>query len=253
MNHRPVDYYDEEKWGEAILTKSELFDRERKSLGIIKDVLPKGKFLDVGCGLGFFMDHLNKVNPKLQIHGVDYSTYNLKQAKKRLPFTFKRCNIEDGIPYEDKFFDMVYAAEFIEHIVDPDYFIEESYRILKPGGYILITTPNLVSWYNRLLMMFGVQPIFYETSTRSPKIGSGPLKAIKQGTIPVGHIRIFTIRAIQDLLVEQGFEVVTVKGANFAALPAPLRFIDTLFTIYPRLSSGMLVLGRKRKNSAKNN
>jgi SAM-dependent methyltransferase len=241
-----IDYYDEEKWGEAILTKDELFDREKKSIKLIRSIEKrKGKLLDVGCGVGFFMDKLEKSGSKLEMHGVDYSPYNLKRAKK-LGFTFKRCNIEEGIPYNDGFFDIVYAAELIEHLVNPDYFLGECNRLLKKGGSVIVTTPNLCAWYNRLLVLFGIQPLFYETSTVSPKVGGGPIRFLKQGKIPVGHIRIFTIRAMKDLLESQGFEVTTVKGAHFAALPKWIRWIDDIFTIYPRLSSGMIVVAKKK-------
>lgn len=247
MAQQLVDYYDEEKWGEPILTKDELFDREKKSIKLINGLKKrKGKLLDVGCGVGYFMEQLANSGSKLELHGVDYSAYNLKKAKK-LPFTFKRCNIEEGVPYEDRFFDVVYAAELIEHLVNPDYFLGECNRLLKRGGMVIITTPNLVAWYNRLLVLLGVQPIFYETSTISPKVGSGRIMGlIKQGKIPVGHIRIFTIRAMTDLLESQGFEVKIIKGAHFAALPKIVRWIDDIFTIYPRLSSGMIVVARKK-------
>ena len=241
-----IDYYDEDRWGEDILTKDELFDREKKSLKLIESIgKEKAKFLDIGSGVGFFMEKLSTIKPKYELHGVDYSAYNLKKAKK-LPFTFKQCNIEQGIPYKDSTFDIVYAAELIEHLVNPDYFVEECARLTKKGGHVIITTPNLCAWYNRVLVAFGVMPMFYELSTVSPRIGAGPLKGIKQGIIPVGHIRIFTVRALKDLLESGGFKIVKVKGAHFAALPKAVRWIDDIFTVYPRMSSGILMMAKKK-------
>lgn len=246
MGSNLIDYYDEEKWGEAILTKDELFDREKKSIKLIKDLnVKKAKFLDIGSGVGFFMEQLSKSQPKLEMYGVDYSRYNLKKSKK-LPFEFKQCNIEEGVPYTDKKFDIVYAAEILEHLVNPDYFVDECARLVKKGGHVIITTPNLCAWYNRILVTLGIMPMFYELSTRSPKVGAGVMKKIKQGNIPVGHIRIFTVRALRDLLNASGFEVIKVKGAHFAALPKYIRWIDDIFTVYPKLSSGIVILARKK-------
>ncbi len=246
MSNDLIDYYDEEKWGEAILTKDELFDREKKSISIIKNIEKKNaKFLDIGCGVGFFMSELEKSGSKLNLYGVDYSKYNLKKAKK-LPYTFKRCNIEEGVPFNDKFFDIVYAAEIVEHLVNPDFFLEECNRLLKPGGHVIVTTPNLCAWYNRILVLLGIQPLFYESSTINPRNGAGPLRFLKQGRIPVGHIRIYTVRAMIDLLESQGFEVVKVRGAHFAALPKAVRWLDDIVKLYPRLASGMVVVARKK-------
>jgi ubiquinone/menaquinone biosynthesis C-methylase UbiE len=205
----------------------------------------KGKFLDIGCGIGFFMSHLGKVRSDIKQYGTDYSAYNLKKAKK-LPYEFTKSNIEEGLPYEDGTFHTVYAAELIEHLINPDFFFQESGRVLKKNGVLIVTTPNLVAWYNRILMLFGIMPMFYELSTTSPKVGSGLLKNIKKGKIPVGHIRIFTVRALRDLCEANGFSVETVKGAHFAALPKPVRWIDDIFKVYPRLASGIIIVARKK-------
>lgn len=250
MSRELTDYYDEEKWGETILTKADTYDRENISIKLLKGIAkPKSKILDVGCGVGFFMGKLVEEVPGARLYGVDYSAYNIRQAKKlNKNFVLKTGNIEDGMPFKDGEFDIVYAAELIEHLVNPDAFLNETNRILKKNGHIIVTTPNLTAWYNRLLMLFGIQPLFVETSTEDPKVGAGPIRAMKQGTIPVGHIRIFTIRAMTDLLEKSGFTVQKIRGAHFASLPKPVRLIDDIIKHYPRMASGMIVVAKKTEN-----
>lgn len=240
-----IDYYDEEKWGETILSKDEIFDREKISLKLIKKYSnTEGTMLDVGCGIGFFLNEVKARYPVMKRYGVDYSKYNLKKA--RTVGVVKRCDLNESIPFKDNFFDLVYIGEVIEHVVDPDKVLRESSRVLKKGGKILITTPNLCSWYNRILVLLGIQPIFYETSTEDPQIGAGIMKYIKKGKIPVGHIRIFTKKALVDQLEHKGFKVVAVKGAHFAALPKNLRWVDDIIKIYPRLASGLVIMAEKQ-------
>ena len=54
--------------------------------------------------------------------------------------------------------------EVIEHLASPDNMIVEVYRILKIGGYLIISTPNLGNWVNRLTMLLGCQPYNVEVS-----------------------------------------------------------------------------------------
>jgi SAM-dependent methyltransferase len=243
-----IDYYDEDRWG-ALTGDRALLQREKKCLKIISRLKAKPKsILDVGCGDGLFLKHVEQALGKdCDLHGVDYSQYQLSKASE-LPFSFKQANIETaGLPYDSEMFDMVNAAELIEHLVNPDYFLEECWRILKPSGYLLISTPNLQVWYNRALFLLGIQPLFYEVSTKSTQIGAGPLKGIKKGVVPVGHIRIFNVRGLKDILESEGFAIKRVRAANFEALPGPVRLVDSAVNVYPRLASNLVVLGQKRQ------
>jgi SAM-dependent methyltransferase len=243
-----IDYYDEDRWG-ALTGDRVLLQRERKCLKIITRLKFKPtSILDVGCGDGLFLKHVEQALGKdCALHGVDYSQYQLSKARE-LPFDFKQANIETaGLPYDSEMFDLVYAAELIEHLVNPDYFLEECWRVLKPNGYLLISTPNLQAWYNRALFLLGIQPLFYEVSTKSTVIGAGPLTRIKRGTVPVGHIRIFNVRGLKDIMESEGFDIRRVRGDNFAALPGPVRLIDSMISAYPRLASNIDMLGQKRQ------
>ncbi len=246
MSLEPIDYYDGKKWN--IDEVRPILQREKKAIKIINKFTKKftnKTILDIGCGDGQFLEELHKSRKEANLIGLDYSKYKLKKAKLRLPFEFNQCNLEDGIPLQESSISVAYSGEVIEHIYNPDLMLDEIYRVLKKNGLLVISTPNLQAWYNRILFLFGIQPLFYETSTKSSLIGSGLLKRIKKGNIPVGHLRVFNVTALKDIVQSSGFEVIEVHGAIFHSLPKPVQLIDRLFNIYPRLSSNLIIVARK--------
>jgi SAM-dependent methyltransferase len=237
----PIDYYTNPEWPDA--------PQERQVVAI--DLLSpaigqsEGRILDLGCGNGLFLAELDRRADLSargwELHGVDYSPAVLADARRR-PYTFDQCNLEEGIPYPGNSFDVVTAGEVIEHVYDPDRLLREAHRVLHPGGWLLLTTPNLQAWYNRALFAAGIQPLFYETSTKSTKIGAGAITRLKRGSVPVGHLRVFNRRALIDLLVSEGFRPVALRGAVFEALPEAIQRVDRLFNRRPSLASNLVVL-----------
>jgi 2-polyprenyl-3-methyl-5-hydroxy-6-metoxy-1,4-benzoquinol methylase len=63
------------------------------------------------------------------------------------------------LPFKEEF-DVVVAAEVVEHIVDTEAFLDNCADALRPGGVLILTTPNLLFGVNRLLMLFGKPPRF---------------------------------------------------------------------------------------------
>jgi len=225
-----------------------MWQRECKVTDIIRGQLPRDKpasILDIGCGDGTFLQQLDKTLARpYEYHGVEFSEDMVEKAQG-LPYDIRRCNLEDRIPYSDASFDLVYAGEVIEHIYNPDHLLEECRRVLKPGGLLIVSTPNLQAWYNRVIFFFGVQPIFYEVSTKSTMIGAGVLRRVKRQTAPVGHVRVFNHRGLTDLLENEGFDVLASSGAIFQSLPRPVQVIDRAFNVRPKLASVMVVTARK--------
>jgi SAM-dependent methyltransferase len=105
-------------------------------------------------------------------------------------------------------FDLVMLNDVIEHVYDTDRVLEEVRTVIRPGGFVAVVTPNLSSWLNRLLLAVGLLPLDMEVSTRA--IFGHPSAP---GTQPVGHIRVFTLRALQEFLRFHGFEVVATRTA----------------------------------------
>ena len=103
-------------------------------------------------------------------------------------------------------------SEVIEHLVDTDSAVEEAHRVLRPGGSLLLSTPNLAAWYNRGLLALGIQPVFSEVSLRS--VFGRP------GSQVAGHLHMFTRRALVEFLAAYGLECVQVAGARYHDVPA---------------------------------
>lgn len=241
------DYYDATKWNLGNEDRP-LFEREMKSLDFIINHQKAKKILDIGCGDGLFMNVIRdslKDRKGVSIWGVDYSEYKLAKARKQ-GHKVKQCDLEKGLPFADNSFDVVYAAELIEHLYNPDFLLEECNRVLKKGGIVIISTPNLHAWYNRLLFVVGIQPLFYEVSTKSPQIGSGILKRVKKGEAPVGHIHVFSRASLVDMLQNEGFHVRHVLGARFHAIPRAFHVLDKLFNARPSLASNLVAVAQKQ-------
>lgn len=240
----PIDYYEDADW------PGTLQERQVVAVELLRAVTngEAGRILDVGCGDGLFLAEFDRrANLSArgwELHGVDFSEGALLKARKR-PYTFERCNLEEGIPYPDGSFNVLSAGELIEHVYDPDALLREAHRVLRPGGSLLITTPNPQAWYNRALFVAGIQPLFYETSTKSTRVGAGAIARLKRGSVPVGHLRLFNRRALIDLLQSEGFRTVSVRGAVFESLPGPVKRVDQAFNRLPSLASNLVVLATR--------
>lgn len=241
------DFYDAAHHGPEP-RRHEPLPREVLALELLRPHLKTARrFLDVGCGDGFFLASVHAVAPNLELFGVDRSVYQLAKAKAVLKQAILReADIEQGLPWDDEAVDLIYAGEILEHVYSPDLLLDECHRVLTAGGTFVLTTPNLCAWYNRALFAFGIQPLFTEASTRSSLVGAGPTRALRKGSVPVGHLRVFNRRALTDLLEASGFEVVTVRSAVFDAFPAALQSLDKLFTPVPGLGSIFVIAARKR-------
>ena len=193
--------------------------------------------VDVGCGDGSALAVAARQNPAHRFAGIDWSGDALRRASA-LGLTVLRAGVTaPGLPVGDGAADMVIMSELIEHLVDPDGAVAEVRRVLRPGGSLLLSTPNLAAWYNRGLLAAGIQPVFSEVSLRG--VFGRP------GSVVAGHLRLFTRRALTEFLTASGFRCVTVTGARYHDVPRPLGPLDRAFCRWPSAASILLVHARK--------
>jgi SAM-dependent methyltransferase len=205
---------------------------------VLGDTVGPAVILDVGCGDGAATAEAVRVSPGHRVLGLDWSPDSIGRAS-RLGLTLVRATAEPpGLPVRSGAADVVIMSELIEHLVDTDAALDEAHRVLKPGGTLLLSTPNLAAWYNRGLLALGVQPVFSEVSLRG--VYGRP------GSQVAGHLRMFTRRALTGLLAASGFGDIVVSGARYHDVPRPLRPLDRVFCGWPSAASILLVRARKQ-------
>ena len=70
----------------------------------------------------------------------------------------ERVDANDGLPFGDESFDLVWCSEVIEHLLRPEHFLHELRRVTRSGGEIILTTPNSYAWLFRFIALFGFTP-----------------------------------------------------------------------------------------------
>ena len=109
-----------------------------------KPLIQGKKVLDVGCGLAYGTALMAGLAST--ITGIDYDPgtieANTKSYGKIVNLDFKQVVIPP-LPFDNNSFDIITAFQFIEHIKPRKEFIKECLRVLRPGGSLLITTPNV--------------------------------------------------------------------------------------------------------------
>jgi SAM-dependent methyltransferase len=215
-------------------------DRARRQAEMLADLLAgvpgQARILDVGCGDGFAAGVAASGLPGHLFAGLDWSAHSLGLARSR-GLAVLRAGLDTRLPIRSASVDVVIMSEVIEHLVDTDSAVEEAHRVLKPGGSLLLSTPNLAAWYNRGLLAVGVQPVFSEVSLRS--VFGRP------GSQVAGHLHMFTRRALVEFLAAYGLQTVGVRGARYHDVPAALRPLDRVFCHWPSAASILLVQARK--------
>ena len=177
--------------------------RLRKAFELFRGERP-GRMLDVGCGHGEFGALLLQAG--WSVDGLDLDPAQVASAAGR-GLTARVCDLTGGLPFEDARFDALFAGEVIEHLVDTDAFLAEIARVVRPGGFVILTTPNLASFENRVRLLLGIYPIWVNYRLEG-----------------MGHVRAYTPGTLRRQLAEHGLNVERHRG-NWVPF-VPQRFAD---------------------------
>jgi SAM-dependent methyltransferase len=194
--------------------------------------------LDIGCGRESVLQPGMRANDHyvgVDIHDpVEVATRNYHRVD------FNEQSLAETL--DGQKFDVIFCGEVIEHLFSPDALLADIRTLLKPSGIAVISTPNLAYWVNRVLLPFGISPLFLENSSEA-KLGRR-FGFLGQGNVTQGHIRLFTYRALREILVLTGFEIVATRPVQIWNWPvdrvicrlSPSLAPDSVFVV--RQSSG---------------
>lgn len=222
-------------------------DRIRLLLTLVNGVRTDS-LLDVGCGDGSLTIRFKEKLGAKSVAGIEISQDGVLAARKQ-GIDARKANLDlEKLPFDEASFDFVLCSEVIEHLFDPDNILKEIHRVLRPNGFLLLTTPNISSWYDRLSLLLGYQPISVPVSLRNPEIGR--LRNF-QSLAGREHVRFFTTKAIKLMLMKHGFQNMRVSG--WMKVPENVRFpidlviraLDRIFALRVGLCTTTIVLCSK--------
>jgi len=142
--------------------------------------------LDVGCGEGYGTARFADVAHR--VIGVDYDAGATTHAARQYPTAgFVRANLA-ALPVRSQAVDVLATLQVIEHVWDHTQFVDECRRVLRPHGWLLVTTPNRLT---------------FSPGAETPDTPTNPF-----------HTHEFTATELQELLARNGFVDVDVRGLH---------------------------------------
>jgi SAM-dependent methyltransferase len=190
---------------------------------------PGARVLDAPCGGGELATAL--VRAGFETWGADLDS----AARNGLGERFRAVDLNQPLPWPDGSFDAVCSVEGIEHLEDRFAFLREVHRVLRPGGALLLTTPNIVSLRSRVRFLGSG---FFHKDPR-------PLDESKRH--PLHHIGLETFPELRYALHTSGFRLTVVSHTH-------IRMVSYLYAIFaPWMWLYTLAAFRKEKNPAQRN
>lgn len=196
---------------------------------IIASLTDGGECLDCGASDGHWMTRLHEeiglaVN---RYNGIEWDASAVQRAQAN-KIHVVQGDLNRRLPFEDERFSCVFALSVLEHLLNPCHFIQEANRVLKPGGRLIILTPNISTYFTAVLILLGKMPSSgphpdsnnLVKSEEVFKVSAEELHWDTETDTPVHrHLVVFSYRVLRKYLNTIGFK--RVDGHGFGLYPFP--------------------------------
>lgn len=185
---------------------------KRRARRIIEELnpAPSEKIIDLGCGTGYYLFLLSNLPVKLNLTGFDNDQKAMQEAEEFL--SSKNIKFVSGdlheMPFEDQSFDKAVMSEVLEHVENDENVLQEVYRILKPGGVLVISVPSINYPFFWDPINFILQYLF------NTHIKSGFFSGLWSG-----HLRLYQLDDLKRKFEKAGFNVEIAEELTFWCLP----------------------------------
>lgn len=226
---------------------------QQRRLGLIDRYAPlRGKrILDVGCGLGTYVERLRQFSD--QVYGIDIEVERVTEGGRRLPNLLAAAAEE--LPFVDGCFDVVLLHEVLEHVQDDRRSIQEAYRLLTPGGRMVIFAPNR-------LYPFETHGIYWRGEYRFGNFLGVSYLPRSWRRLLCPHVRVYTSTDLRRLFDGLALQTITHRqiypgydniAARHRRLGSVLRRITYLLEDTPLCAFGLshFVVVEKASNGAR--
>lgn len=173
---------------------------------LIRDTVPTGRVLDVGCASGVLVDRLSAMG--YDADGVDWSRDAVSFATDHMRGRFMVGDAVSGIVDGEGIYDVIVASHVVEHLEDSESLLERANRLLKTNAYLFVATPNL-SWHSPKPIWRGISSVF-----------------------DTDHVACYSPDGLTKLLSKSGFDIVEIYTRTHGA--------DLLTTICVALYNGII-------------
>ncbi len=204
--------------GRILKVKKWLLDKKYLSQDSIFNVL------EIGYSNGGLLDNLSEYS-NIKKYAVDI---HHKDTEKDILFFKYDCN--NRFPdFNGVKFNVVFAGETIEHIFDDELFLKNIHMILKEGGALVLTTPNIFFLPSRILFPFGIKPFFAWAEY---------------------HYHIYDIKTLSNLVKRSGFEIENIKSSHILISSRKFKIIGKFFEMlgnwFPKFGAHIILFAKKK-------
>jgi SAM-dependent methyltransferase len=225
----------------------------RATREIVSALRGGGEVLDCGANSGWMFGVINEQMPLSTSNytGIDWDDDSVKEGQRR-GLHIIHADLNHGIPFESGRFACVYAVSVLEHLLNGCRFMRECHRVLKPGGKLVLLTPNISTYFTAALILMGKMP----SSGPHPdsesllareepvRVRSETLRSDVERDTPVHrHFVVFSYRVLKRYLDMLGFA--DVNGHGFGLYPFPNALQPMLERIDPWHCHQMVFVARK--------
>ncbi|MCG8572071.1 MAG: methyltransferase domain-containing protein [Spirochaetes bacterium] len=204
QNRYSDDYFKYEQQNEENFFQ--LIKKTMEDFQIFSQLPKNAKILEIGSATGLFLNYVKQLG--YQETGIEICQPSVEYGRKKYGVNLLNCQLEEA-NFKDQSFDFVHFSHLIEHLNRPDLFLKEIYRILKPGGWVNITTPNSSGWFANYyqenwrcivddhLFLFNQQNLKKLLTNHHFKV----IRFLSWGSIPAGKSK--QLKAFTDWLVKK--------------------------------------------------